>query len=182
MATFTITTTVNIDTLVGRTGGDTFNINGGALTIDEDSRYGLNSNTSAIIGTVTPSASLGGSFFVDGRSIWLIPYNTGSGNVPAYNTTISKGSASGLLIGVYSALNVAPTTPGSAMPASGYIKVKQWNGTLYGTGALTGIGATATSGETVGWIEPVGQEGTLCLLSSLNQSANGDYGSYGEIF
>lgn len=180
MATFTITTTVNIDTLVGRTGGDTFNINGGALTIDEDSRYGLNSNTSAIIGTVTPSASLGGSFFVDGRSIWLIPYNTGSGNVPAYNTTISKGSASGLLIGVYSALNVAPTTPGSAMPASGYIKVKQWNGTLYGTGALTGIGATATSGETVGWIEPVGQEGTLCLLSSLNQSANGGYFSRGD--
>lgn len=180
MATFTITTAVNIDTLVGRTGGDTFNINGGTLTIDEDSRYGLNANTSAIVGTITPSASLGGSIFVDGRSIWLIPYTGGSGTVPACNTSITKGSASGLLIGVYSALNVAPTAPGAAMPASGYIKVKQWNGTLYGTGALTGIGATAASGETVGWIEPVGQEGTICLLSSLNQTTNGGYFSRGD--
>lgn len=181
MATFTITVlNTNIDSLVGRTGGDTFNINGGSLTIDEHARYGVNATTSTIYGSITPSATLSGSIFVDGRSIWLIPYDTGTGNVPAYNTTISKGSASGLMIGVYSALNVAPTTPGSAVPASGYILVKQWNGTLYGTGALTGIGANAVSGETVGWIEPVGQEGTLCLLSSLNQTANDGYFARGD--
>lgn len=45
MATFTITTPVNIDTLTSKTGGDIYNINGGALTIDQDSRYGLNQNT-----------------------------------------------------------------------------------------------------------------------------------------
>ena len=170
MATFTITSPTNIDSLVGRTGGDTYTINGGALIIDEDSRYGLNANTSAIIGTVTPSAALGGSMFVDGRAIWLIPYTGGTGNVPAYNTTISNGAASGLLIGVHSSINAAPTTPGSAMPSTGWIRVKQWNFNLYGTGALTGIGATASAGEKVGFIIPVGQEGTLCLISSLNQT------------
>ena len=180
MATFTITTgtptaRVNIDTLPGRTGGDTFAVNGGHLLIDEDSRYGQNANTSAIVGPITPSATLGGSVLIDGRYIWLIPYTGGSGNVPAFNTTISLGGASGLLSGVYSALNVAPTTPGSAMPATGYIKVKQWNGTLYGTGALTGISATAAAGENVGWIVPVGQEGSLALVSSLNQTPSGTY-------
>lgn len=181
MATFTITTPVNIDTLSGRTGGDTFPINGGFLTVDEDTRYGINANTSAIMAAITPSATLGGSVFFDARAIWLIPYTSGSGNVPAYNTTISKGSASGLLIGVYSALNAAPTTPGTAMPATGYIKVKQWNGTLYGTGALTGISATAAAGENVGWLEIVGQEGAACLLSSLNQAPAGAYdGSFAK--
>ena len=180
MATFTITTgtptaRVNIDTLVGRTGGDTYAVNGGHLLIDEDARYGLNANTSAIYGPMTPSATLGGSILIDGRYIWMIPYTGGTGNVPAYNTTISKSGASGLLIGVHSALNAAPTTPGTAMPATGYIRVKQWNGTLYGTGALTGISATAASGESPGWIVPVGQEGSLALVSSLNQTPSGSY-------
>ena len=38
MATYAITTAVNIDTLTAKTGGDIFNINGGTLTIDQDSR------------------------------------------------------------------------------------------------------------------------------------------------
>lgn len=181
MTAFVVTANVNGDTLTPRTGGDTLTINGGFVTIDEDTRYGVNANTSAVWAAITPSATLGGSIFFDARAIWLIPYTGGSGNVPAYNTTISKGGASGLLIGVYSALNVAPTTPGSAMPATGFIKVKQWNGTLYGTGALTGITATAAAGETVGWIEVVGQEGSLCLLSSLNQQPSGAYdGSFAK--
>lgn len=182
MAAFTITTgtaasPTNIDTLVGRTGGDTFAINGGFLYIDEDSRYGLNANTSATMASITPSATLGGSVLIDGRYIWMIPYTGGSGNVPAYNTAIgTAGGATGKLIGVHSALNAAPTTPGTAMPATGYIRVKQWNGTLYGTGTtLTGITATSAAGENVGWIVPVGQEGSLALVSSLNQTASGNY-------
>lgn len=184
MASFTITTgngsnlpssATNIDTLSGRTGGDSFTINGGFLYIDEDSRYGLNANTSAIMASITPSATLGGSVLIDGRYIWMIPFTGGSGNVPAYNTAITLGSATGKLIGVHSALNQPPTTPGNAMPATGYIRVKQWNGVLYGTGALGGITATAAVGENVGWIVPVGQEGSLALVSSLNQAPSGSY-------
>lgn len=169
MATFTITTPVNIDSLTSKTGADTYNVIGGFLTIDQDSRYGLNNTTSSIMGAVTPSATLGGTVTIDGRYVRIIPYNTGAGNVPAYNTTISQGSASGLLIGVYSALNVAPTTPGSAMPASGFIKIKQWNSVAYTSGALTGISASATGADRVGWIEIVGAEGpTSWTFSRLN--------------
>ena len=49
MATFTITAAKNIDALAGKTGGDTYNINGGTLTIDQDSRVGLNQTTSATV-------------------------------------------------------------------------------------------------------------------------------------
>jgi len=176
MATFTITTPVNIDTLAAKGGGDTYNINGGYLTIDQDSRYGTNGNTSASLGPVTLSATLGGTVEINATLVRLIPYNTGSGNVPASNTTISKGSASGLLIGVYSALTAAPTAAGAAMPASGWIKIKQWNSVAYTSGALTGIGANATGADVVGWIEIVGDEAGLCTVNRLNLfKVRGDY-------
>ena len=168
MATFTITTPVNIDSLVSKTGGDAYNINGGVLTIDQDTRYGLNQNTSASMGLFTMSATLGGTVEVDARFVRLIPYNTGTGNVPVENTVITQGSASGKMIGVYSALNAAPTAVGAAMPASGYIKVKAWNSVSYSAGALSGIGATATGADTVGWIELVGDEISGVTVNRLN--------------
>lgn len=183
MATFTITTgtpasPVNIDTLTGKTGGDTYNITGGTLLIDQDSRYGLEQNTSAILGAVTGSASSGGNLIIDGTLVRLIPYDNGSGNVPASGTTISGASGSGKLIGVYSALNVAPTTAGSAMPAAGYIKIKQWNESAFVENeALSGIGADVDADPTfggtdrAGWIEVVAQEGSnLSMRRLLNQS------------
>lgn len=170
MATFTITTTVNIDTLSVKAGGDTYNINGGTLNIDQDSRYGLNANTSAILGNVTPSASLGGNVYIDATLVRLIPYDTGSGNVPADGTTISKGGASGKLIGVYDTLTSAPTAAGSPMPADGYIKIKQWNSVAFSAGALTGLTANATGADVVGWIEVVGQDATTMTLSRLNNT------------
>jgi len=171
MATFTITTAVNIDSLTTKAGGDLYNINGASasLTIDQDSRYGLNQNTSAILGTVTPSASLRGNVYFDSTLVRLIPYNTGVGVVPADGTTITQGSASGVLIGVYSALNVAPTAAGGAMPASGYIKIKQWNSVAFAAGLITtGITVTATGADVVGWIEVVMQEAASILHNRLN--------------
>lgn len=165
---YTITDAKNIDELTSKGGGDTYNVNGGTLTIDQDSRYGQNAATNASIGVMALSATLGGTVEIDARKVRIIPYDTGTGNVPAYNTTISQGSASGKLIGVYSALNVAPTTPGSAMPASGYIKIKQWNDTAYAAGALTGIGANATAADRVGWIEVVADEALNISVNRLN--------------
>lgn len=165
MATFTITTAVNIDSLSGKAGSDTYTINGGYLTIDQHTRYGTNQNTSAAMGNLTLSATLGGTVEFNSTNVRLIPYNSGSGNVPALDTTISQGSASGILLGVYSALNVAPTTAGGAMPASGYILIRQWNGVSYTSGALTGITATATATDGPGWLEIVGTD-------SLTQTAN----------
>lgn len=168
MATYTITTPVNIDSLASKVGSDTYNINGGYLTVDQDTRYGTNQNVSAAMGNITLSATLGGSIEFNSTKIRLIPYNTGTGNVPALGTTISQGSASGILLGVYSALNVAPTTAGSAMPASGYIKIRQWNSIAYSSGALTGIAATSTGADIAGWMEIVGVDALTCTVNRLN--------------
>jgi len=167
MATFTITAAQNIDALTAKTGGDIYNINGGILTIDQDTRVGLNQSTSSTLGNVTVSATLGGTLNIDGRYIRYIPFDTGSGTVPAWNTTISQGGASGLLIGVYSALTVASTATGAAMPASGYLKIKQWNGTAYASGALTGISANATGVDTVGVLELSGDESSGIVANGL---------------
>ena len=168
MATYTITTPVNIDSLAAKVGSDVYNINGGALTIDQDTRFGINQNVSAALGNITLSPTLGGSLLVDGRKVRLIPFNTGSGLVPAYGTTISRGGASAVLLGVYSALNVAPTAPGGAMPTSGFIKVRQWNSTPYTAGALTGISASATGADVAGWLEIVGVDALTNTLNRLN--------------
>lgn len=170
MATFTITSSVNIDSLTAKAGGDTYNLNGGYLTIDQDSRYGLNQHVSASIGPFTGSASLGGTLKIDGTAVRLIPYTSGSGTVPTGSTAISIGGASGLLIGVYSGsgLDVAPTASGSAMPATGFVKIKQWNGVAYATGSLTGITASATDVDRAGWIEVVGDQFAGVILNRLN--------------
>jgi len=178
MATFTITTAVNIDSLASKVEADTYTINGGYLTVDQDTRYGQNNNTSGVMGQVPLSATNGGTVEFNSTLVRIIPYNSGTGNVPAYNTTISRGSASGLLIGVYASLTVAPTTPGSAMPASGFIKIKQWNSVAYTAGALTGISATATAADRAGWLEiVVSQTSGVFTINRLNT-----FKAYGDFF
>lgn len=168
MATFAITTPVNIDTLAGKTGTDTYNINGGYLTVDQDSRYGTNQATSSIIGPMTLSPTLGGTVEFNATAVRIIPYDGGGGVVPASNTVIGGTLGSGKLIGVYSALNVAPTAAGAAMPATGFIKIKQWDGDAYGDNeVLTGITATVNGTDRAGWIEIVGADAQLCTVGRL---------------
>ncbi|MEN9405062.1 MAG: Synechococcus virus Syn5 [Candidatus Parcubacteria bacterium] len=145
-----------------------YRINGGYLTIDSHSRYGVNQNTYGAMGNIIPSATFGGSVEFNSTLIRSIAYDTGSGNVPALDTAITLGGASGKLLGVYSALNVAPTTAGNAMPASGYILVRQWNGVAYAAGALGGIAASATAADRAGWLEIVGCDGLTATINRLN--------------
>lgn len=168
MATYTITTAINIDTLASKVGSDTYNINGGYLVIDQDTRYGTNQNTSAAMGNITLSATLGGIIEFTSINVRIIPYNSGTGTVPAYDTTISQGSASGILLSVYATLASAPTAVGAAMPASGFIKIRQWNNVAYVAGALTGIGASATAEDRAGWLEIVGVDALTCTINRLN--------------
>lgn len=177
MATYTITTPVNIDSLTAKAGADTYNINGGYLTIDQDTRYGTNQNTSAGLGNINLSATLGGTLEINSTKVRLIPFNTGSGVVPAYDTVITDtGTASAKLLGVYSALNLAPLAVGAAMPASGFIKVRQWNSIPYTIGALTGIGANATATDSAGWLEIVAVDALLNTINRLNnQIMEGDW-------
>jgi hypothetical protein len=167
VATFTITTAQNISALTAKTGGDIYNVNGGTLTIDQDSRYGLNQNTSASLAAITISATLGGTVRVDARKVRLIAYTGGSGVVPAANTVISQGGASGRLLGVWSAVNAAPTAAGAAMPTTGFVKIRQWNDVEFATGALTGITATSSGVSVVGWLELVGDEAATATVPRL---------------
>ena len=159
MATFTITTTKNIDELTGKTGGDIYNINGGTLTIDQHSRFGLNNNNSSAtaatsMGNITLSATLGGVCNFDARYVRMIPYTGGSGTLPALNSLVTQGSASGKLMCVYSSYTAAPVVTGT-IPATGWIMIKQWNGTPYTSGALTlsGITASASDADFTGFID-----------------------------
>jgi len=151
-------------------------INGGYLTVDSHTRYGLGSNTSAGMGAINMSATLGGTVEFNSTLVRLIPFDTGSGNVPALDAVISQGSASGKLLGIYSDLSVAPTAAGAAMPATGFVLVRQWNSVAYAVGALTGIAANATSADRAGWLEIVGVESATATVNRLNTfKVRGDY-------
>lgn len=173
MATYNITTgdaitPVDYAALGTRVNGDIYNLNGGYVRVDCDSRYGLGGATVAAFGNIVGSAALGGTIEFNSTKVRLIPYSTGTGNVPAADTVISQGGASGKLIGVYSALNVAPTAAATAMPASGYIKVRGWNSVPYAAGALTGVSASATAVDGPGWLECVGLDAQTATINRLN--------------
>lgn len=183
MATYTVTTGTSSSpydfTAAGsRAAADVWNINGGYMRVDCDSRYGFNGTTAGVFGNIVLSATLGGSIEFNTTKVRLIPFSSGSGTVPAADTVIgTAGGASGKLIAVYSALNVAPTAAAAAMPATGFIKVRQWNGTTYANAtALTGITATTSGVDEPGWIEIVGVDSSTVAVNRLNQFiVRGDY-------
>ena len=187
MATYNITTgnsTTPVDyaALGTRVNGDIYNLNGGYVRVDCDSRYGLGGATVAAFGNIVGSAALGGTIEFNSTKVRLIPYNTGTGTVPAADTVISRGGASGKLMGVYSALNVAPTAAAAAMPASGYIKVRGWNSTAYTVGALTGVSASATAADGPGWLECVGLDAQTATINRLNNFiVRGDYYTFQNV-
>lgn len=182
MATFTITAAQNIDELTGKAGGDLYNINGGVLTIDQHSRFGLNNGNAAAttatsMGSITLSATLGGTCNIDGRYIRMIPFNGGSGTIPALNSLVTQGGASGKLMCVYSSLTTAPLINGGTMPATGWIMIKQWNQVEYAAGALTlsGVVANATGVSKVGFLEIFGDD-----ASTVNANRLGTFNVLGE--
>jgi len=167
MATFTVTASQNIDALAGKTGGDVYNINGWTLTIDQDSRSGLNQSTSASWGNVTISSTLWGKVIIDTSLVREIPFDTGLWVVPAFNTVITQWLASWLLIAVYTTRNSWPIASGGAMPATGFIKIKQRNSVAFTSGALIGITANATDADKQGWIEIVADQAATMTLVRL---------------
>jgi hypothetical protein len=180
MATFTITTSRTFDEAFfsTRAGNDIYNISAGArLTIDTDTRWCANSSlATGNLGALAIAAASGGEFYIDGTGVRIIPYNTGTGNVPAIGTSIVQGGVSGYLLGVWSAFNVAPTAAASPMPVSGWIKIKTKVGGNYAAGALTNIGAAATGPDIVGWIEVVGIETQSMTIPRLGKfTARGEW-------
>lgn len=156
---------------------DTYTVSvGSTLTVDTDSyQCAGHSAAKGSLDTIQFSGA-GGRVFIDGSKVRVIPYNTGTGNVPAIGTTISQGGVSAVLLGVWASWLVEPTAAAAAMPASGFIKVKTKTGGNFASGALTGIGASATGPDVVGWIEIRGPDtGTITLGRTGKFEAKGDY-------
>lgn len=155
----TITTNTTLDA-ASRTAAEAYTIqNGAVFTIDTHVRYhnGVSGLAGAAgLGSFTMTGASGGEVFVDATKVKMVAYNTGSGNVPAYNTSITQGGVTGVFLCAMSALNAAPTAVGAAMPSSGYIMFKSVSGGSFAAGALTGIGATVVGSQQAGFLEIVG--------------------------
>jgi len=122
------------------------------------------------LGSITLSSTLGGGFDIDGTKVRWMPFDTGSGTVPAIGTTITQGAVSGYLLGVWADYVSAPTAVGAAMPASGFIKFREVTGGTFAAGALSGISANATSADVVGWIEVVMDQSATLTTTAIGTS------------
>ena len=82
LTTGTLTDPVNYDAsiLSGLNNGEAINLNGGALLIDGDVRWGFNA---AVHGNLAINSSTGGFLLLDGRKVWEVPFTGGTGTVPA---------------------------------------------------------------------------------------------------
>ena len=166
MANITVTTTSNFDDSanLALANGDNIAINSGAvLTVNSDVRWGQNA---AVVGDIDINA---GELKLDATQTWWIPFDASSGNVPALGTcgtadVTRSGSNVGEFLGVWTALGVAPSASGGAMPASGFVKLRSKSTTLADNDVLTFAGgATITinsaAGGQRGWLHFVGEEG-----------------------
>jgi hypothetical protein len=164
MTAFTINggAVTNWDTLSGGSVNatlDTYTIsNGTTLLIDTDSYQCANHSTAFGSLDIVSYIGVGGKLKIDGTSVRVIAFTAGSGTVPAVGTTITQGGVSSYFLGVWSGWGSEPLAAAAAMPATGFIKVKAKTGGSYAAGALTGITATASGPDVVGWIEVRGAE------------------------
>lgn len=167
MANQIVTTAVNYDdsSISGLLNGETITINGGSVTVDADVRW---NQQAAVFGAVTLSATLGGSFLVDGTKVWEVPFSASSGNVPTQAALGSNGvtggtsGATGELTRVWATGSLTPATAGSAMPATGFIKLRSKTGDFQSGETITlpgGATVTASGAGKRSWIHVVGRGG-----------------------
>lgn len=175
MANQTITgTNENYDSasISGLLNGETITIDGGSLTIDADARY---NQQAAVPGSITISSTLGGTINVDGTKVWELYFSSSTGNVPTQNAlgsngVTSSGGATGELTRVWATGSLTPEPAGAAMPATGWIKLREKTGN-FATGEVVTLpgGATITlvdAGKR-SWIELPGAKSSFLTVPHL---------------
>jgi hypothetical protein len=189
MASQTVTTTVNYDSaaITPLLDGESITINGGSLTFNADVRW---NQQAAVFGPMTVSSTLGGTFAIDGTTIWEIAFSSSTGNVPTQNALGSNGvtggtsGATGELTRVWASGSFTPATAGGAMPAAGFIKLRTKTGTFQAGETITlpgGATIVAASAGKRSWIHLVGRGGQLLNLPRIaNVSIAGDWYSVGS--
>jgi hypothetical protein len=167
MANITVSTSSNFDDAgnLALLNGENITINSDAvLTVNSDNRWGQNAAVPNVI-TVTQ-----GELYIDATETWWIPFDASTGNVPALGTrgtpdVTRSGSPVGEFLGVFTALGVAPSAAGGAMPTTGFVKLRTKSTTLADNDVLTFTGGAtitinSTTGGQRGWLHFVGAEGT----------------------
>jgi hypothetical protein len=186
MASQTLTNvTRNYDdaAISGLLNGEAIVLNNSSLVINSDTRWG---QQAAVLGAVTISSALGGTVTLDGRDVWWIPFDASSGLVPALgavgvNDVTGSIAGAGEFLGVFPTTMLAPLTAGSAMPSSGFIKLRRKTASFVDNEIMTFAGgATATinsaTGGQVGWIHVVGAEASTITVPRLGKLTSiGDY-------
>ena len=164
LSTGTPTDPVNYDSaaLSGLNHGEQITLNAGHLLIDSDVRWSYNA---AVFGNLTISSTMGGTVRMDGRNVWEVPFTGGTGNVPAVaeagSNAVTGSGFSGELLRVWAAGELTPRAPGTAMPASGWIKLRYKTGTASGQLTLPGgARVTASNAGKRSWLHLVGAENT----------------------
>jgi hypothetical protein len=164
MTAYTINTggVVRFDSLTAPSANaslDTYTLSAGStLLLDTDSYQCPNRSAATGSLDTVAFAGIGGTLKIDGTSVRVIPFNTGAGTVPAIGATISQGGVSAVFLGVWANWQSEPLAAAAAMPATGFIKVRAKTGGNFAAGALTGISASATGTDAVGWIEVRGAD------------------------
>jgi len=134
MAAITLTdVTRNYDdaSLSGVLNGETITLNNSTLIINSDVRWGQHA---AVVGSVTISSTLGGLLSFDATQTKWLAFTGGYGNVPALTTVGTNdvlfefSEVRGEFLGVWTALGTAPLASGTAMPTSGFIKLRRITG------------------------------------------------------
>lgn len=189
MANITVTTSSNFDDSanLALNNGENITINSGAvLTINSDVRWGQNA---AVIGDIDVTE---GELTINATETWWIPFDASSGNVPVLGTrgtpdVTRSGSNVGEFLGVFTALGVAPSASGGAMPASGFVKLRTKSVTLADNDVLTFAGGatitinSATGGQ-AGWLHFVGEEGTNSATGRALAPTLGKIATRGDMF
>ena len=168
----------------GLVNGDDVTVNTNAtLTRNSDSRWG---QQAAVVGSISIDAATGGKLLDDGTTVWWVPYDASTGNVPALGTVgvadcTSVSGPTGEFLGVWTALGVAPTAAAAAMPAAGFVKFRSVSAPFADNDVVTLPGGatitvnSATGGQR-GWLHLVHGEAETFSIPRLGEhEANGDW-------
>lgn len=189
MANQTVSVDRNLDdaAIAGLLNGEDITVNAGAtLTINSDSRWG---QQAAVIGAIAIDAGTGGTVRIDGRDVWWVPFDGGTGTIPALGTVgtldVTRGGTPvAEFLGVFTALGVDPSS--GAMPATGFAKFRRTTEALADNDVLTlAGGATITvnsvTGGQPGWLHIVGETATTITVPRLGLfEALGEWFELGE--
>jgi hypothetical protein len=172
-----VTRTITVDqyaddgTTVEGSGGDVLTVNGGTITFRRDSRRADGVN-STIGGNSVISATLGGGIRIDATQTRWLPVSSSSGTL-SIGATITQGGVSGSFLGFWSSLTARGST---TLSGAGFIKFREVTGGTFAAGALSGVTATASGPDVVGWIEIVADQAANFNVPRLgNFTTRGDW-------